>query len=333
MRFFRAFFVLVPPLILSGCGYVHFGRLPESASAVGDGTGTTAYANLALEHKMLQQELVLARKEGAALRTALESQSADGSASPELAARLNETSRELAALRASYAKLMAGKSPDAKDSAPADPTAQARLSKLEEQLAASLRNYTALQQENTRLRTEVDTTRAENTTLAAQVKTVTERNTEAQAALAQLNRDFLLQKEARTRAEQQTAAAHAQLNAVLAQRNESPPALTSARETTADSAATLRVAAAPPTEAPATAELRASPDRLQTTTPSTPPLAATPAPGTRIHVVVEGDTLEKIAQKYYGDAKRWTLLYSVNNAILSGNRPLKPGMKLEIPTE
>jgi colicin import membrane protein len=332
MRSHRSILVLAPLLALSGCGYIHFGRLPETATAMGDSSLSVAYSNLTTEHKMLQQELVLAHKEGAALRAALENRSVDGAASSDLANRLNETTRELATLRASYAKLQAARA-DQPAAATADPTLQAKMSGLEEQLASSLRGYTQLQEENARLRAEVAVTRADNTTLTAQVKTVTAQNEQAQAALAQLNTELLAQKDARARAEQQTAAAHAQLAAVLAQSSTAAPTLTSARESSADSAATLRIAKAPPSDAPATAELRTNPDRLraasETNRADVPATADAPAP--RIHVVKTGDTLESIAKKYYGNTDRWRLLYSTNNALLSGGRPLKPGMELEIP--
>ena len=339
MRLLRATLTLAPLLALSGCGYIHFGRLPATATIVGDAALSTAYTNLSTEHKMLQQELVLARKEGAALRSALESRSPDGSASPELAARLNETTRELATLRASYAKLSAAKSAVAPANArPADdPELKAKLTDLENQLASSLHNYTQLQEENVRLRTEVDQTHAENTTLTAQVKTIAAQNEQTQAALAQLNTELLAQKDARDRAEQQTAAVRAQLGTLLAQRADAAPTLAGARETSADSAATLRFAKAPPSDAPAIAELRTNAERRRALqSPPTPAPAApeTPAaPHPRTHVVQPGDTLEKIANKYYGNPDRWRAIYAANNAFLSGGRPLKPGMELEIPEE
>src|SRR5476649_1336023 len=100
MRFLSVLAALFFLLAFTGCGYVHFGRLPTAPAA--EGTLDVAYSNLPTQHKILQQELVLAHKEGDALRAALDNR-ADGSS--ELTARLNETSRELATLRASYAKL------------------------------------------------------------------------------------------------------------------------------------------------------------------------------------------------------------------------------------
>jgi nucleoid-associated protein YgaU len=322
MRLFRASFALGLILSSSGCGYVHFGRLPDPTS--NDATLNTAYSNLSTEHKILKQELVLSRKEGETLRSALENRSG-GATSPELVTRLNETTRELAALRASYTKLSEAKSPSA--------AAATQAGELQEKLAVSLRNYTQLQEENSRLRTEVDRTRAENSTLTAQVKTVTSQNEQAQTALAQLNTELLAQKEARARAEQQAAANAAQLTAVMARSNTAPATLADARQSTASGAAAiaapLRVAGAPANDAPPTAELRTNPQRLNT---ASAPVVA-PDEGPRIHIVQANDSLEKIAQKYYGDAARWRGIYFANNALLSGGRPLKPGMKLEIPRD
>jgi LysM repeat protein len=307
MRLFCAPLALALLLALSGCGYVHFGRLPEATPS--DATLNTAYSNLSTEHKILKQELVLARKEGDALRKALESGTGG---SPDLANRLNETTRELASLRASYAKLTEAKTPST--------AASAKAAELEEKLAASLRSYTQLQDENARLRTEVDRTRTENTTLTAQVKTITAQNEQSQSALAQLNSELLAQKDARARAEQQASATAAQLSAVIA--NAKTASLADARENAARPSTTLGT----PGGTGSTAELRTDASRVNPT-----PAPATPAAEPIIHVVLATDTLEKIAQKYYGDPSRWRTIYFANNAQLSGGRPLKPGMKLEIP--
>ena len=61
MGFFRASLALAALPFLAGCGYVHFGRLPQTAPMVGGGDTGAAYSALATEHKILKQELVLAR--------------------------------------------------------------------------------------------------------------------------------------------------------------------------------------------------------------------------------------------------------------------------------
>ncbi len=189
-------------LTLSGCGYVHVGRMPEPVTTVvGDDKLMKENSDLRTEKKILQQELALTRAQGDALRFALENRASDGDTSKRLVEKLNETSRELNLLRAGYAQLQTERNRAVATAAEAT-ALKARLGATEEQLATSLRNYTQLQEEVTRLRTDVDRTRTENLALGEQVKTITAQNEQAQAALAQLNTDLLTQKDARLRAEQ-----------------------------------------------------------------------------------------------------------------------------------
>ncbi len=321
MRFSRVLPALVALSVLNGCGYVHFGRLPV-ATPTGDGA---AYSNLLTEHKILQQELVLARKEGDALRAALDR--CAGGGSPELTSRLNETTRELATLRASYAKLQAERS------AAAAPASNLQLAELQHKLATSERNAAQLQTQNAELRAEVDRARAENATLTSQLKSAAEQNTQAQSALTQLNGELLAQKEARSRVEQANAALTTQLGAVLAARDaaassSAPNPAAPASQPPPAPASALQLTKAPPADSSAVAELRTNLERLRNTETAPAPAAA---PATRKHVVQAGDTLEKIAQKYYGDSKRWIKIYTANNDLLRDGRPLKAGMELEIP--
>lgn len=312
MVFIRPACVLASVLLVSGCGYVHFGRLPASNMPVGDAKLAEAYSSLTTEQKILKQELALARKEGDALRTALERAGGNASSS-DVAARLAETSRELAALRASYASLQAERG--------APPGAQAAA--LEEKLAATLRNYTQLEEANTRLRGDLDRAKGENTRLADQLRSAVSRHEQAQAALAQLNTELLAQKDARTRAEQAAAAMHAQLGAVMARAGSAGNASTGGDS--AASTGTLRLAKAPPADA--SAELRVDTTQLRAGKAD-----AAPAPkGGRMHVVEAGDTLERIAQKYYGTAEKWNRIYAANQAQLGSGRPLTTGMELVIP--
>ncbi len=325
MSFVRASIVLLSAAFLSGCGYVHFGRL-EKTPAGGDAAMAAAYSNLATEHKILKQELVIARKEGDTLRTALELGGAANST--ELVARLNESSRELAALRASYAKLQAERAASPTGSVDSRP-----LLELEDKLATSLRNNIQLQEENGRLRTEVDRTRSENVTLAGQLKTSAAQNEQAQNALAQLNIELFAQKQARSRAEQMAEAVRTQLNLVLAQSNRgATDTLVGAREAAASSTGALQLARAPSADATPTAELRTNAERLRRAGESAAagaPVGSTPRP--RVHFVQAGDTLEKIAARYYGAADRWRTIYDANSSLLGSGQPLRAGMELQLP--
>jgi len=65
-------------------------------------------------------------------------------------------------------------------------------------------------------------------------------------------------------------------------------------------------------------------DKSTTTPPSNNPY-------TQIHVVQSGDTLSKIAQKYYGDASLYTKIFQANRDVLSDPNKISPGQKLRIP--
>jgi phage tail protein X len=323
MRLLRVISFVFSASLLGGCGYVHFGRYPRADAASDNSATGQAYSNLATEHKILKQELALARKEGDALRAAMEG-SARGATSNQLTTQLNEAARELASLRASYARLQGERA-----ARPADSADQARLSELEEKLAVSLRNYTQVQEENARLRSDLNRTRAENSALAGQLKSSLAQNEQAQTALAQLNRELLAEKDARAQAEQSTAAVRAQMSAVVSAQKAAEPGLSGARASPASSAAALQLAGAPPADPPPTAELRTNPQRLRAAATAEP---AAPAPSSpRIHRVQAGDTLEKIAQKYYGAPERWSRIYAANNDLLRDGRALRAGMELEIP--
>ena len=209
--------VLLP--LLAGCSLTHFRRGTSNVELTGEAAPAQAVAELSLERKVLQQELALARKEGDALRTALD-HNPTGGRSPESVARLNETTRELATLRASYAKLSAERAASnaaAKTASDAVSASGAKVSELEEKLATSLRTYTQLQEETAQLRTDLERARHENVALNARFKNVVASNDQAQGTLTQLSAELLEQKEARSRAEQATAAARAELAAGVAQ--------------------------------------------------------------------------------------------------------------------
>jgi len=60
-----------------------------------------------------------------------------------------------------------------------------------------------------------------------------------------------------------------------------------------------------------------------------------PAPipqDTRTYVVKKGDTLYKLARKFYGDQKKWRRIYDANKETLKDDpNKIQPGMKLVIP--
>jgi nucleoid-associated protein YgaU len=66
-------------------------------------------------------------------------------------------------------------------------------------------------------------------------------------------------------------------------------------------------------------------------TPATPNAAAANNPYTQTYVVQSGDTLSKIAQKYYGDASLYTKIFDANKDILKDPNKIQVGQKLRIP--
>ncbi len=325
MRLVRAHFALLALTLLSGCGYIHFGRLEKLPAGGGDAALATAYANLATEHKMLKQELVLARKEGDAFRVALE-RGSTGTAT-ENVARLNEATKELAALRASYARLQSERAKAG--SAGIDAS---RFSELEDKLAASLRTTTQLQDENARLRRELDRTRGDNAVLAERLKDSAAQNEQANHALEMLNVELLAQKQARARAEQASEAFRAQLGVVIARGSaDAAGSPAEARDPAPATTAALQLARAPSADATPTAELRLNTERLRQTAGTAPGPEAASAPRPRVHVVQAGDTLEKISLRYYNSPDQWRAIYEANIATLSDGQPIRVGMELQLP--
>lgn len=207
--------MLIPAVLaLCGCGYVHFGRLPPTITTiVGDEQLLKENSDLRVEKKMLEQELAIARAQGDALRMAIENRAADGETSKQLIARLNESTRELALLRASYVELKTSRGGAA---AAGDDAVelQTKLAAVEQSLSASRRTHAILQKEVARLRDDVAQARDENSALTSQVKTITAQNEDARAALAQLNTELLAQKEARGQAEADAETFRTELQAV-----------------------------------------------------------------------------------------------------------------------
>lgn len=52
---------------------------------------------------------------------------------------------------------------------------------------------------------------------------------------------------------------------------------------------------------------------------------------TRTHRVARGETLAGIAQTYYGDASKWSVIYRHNDRYIRNPNQLDPGMELVVP--
>lgn len=71
---------------------------------------------------------------------------------------------------------------------------------------------------------------------------------------------------------------------------------------------------------------------VQTGSSSTAPSTENAAEGgTRIHVVVAGDSLSKIAKREYGDPQQWRRIYEANRDIIKDPDLIYPGQQLRLP--
>ena len=57
------------------------------------------------------------------------------------------------------------------------------------------------------------------------------------------------------------------------------------------------------------------------------------APEAQMHTVVSGDSLSKIAKKYYGDANKYNLIFEANQPMLKHPDKIYPGQVLRIPPQ
>jgi nucleoid-associated protein YgaU len=64
------------------------------------------------------------------------------------------------------------------------------------------------------------------------------------------------------------------------------------------------------------------------TEPETPPADD---PYAQYYVVKKGDTLSKIAEKFYGDKMLYPKIFEANRHLLDDPDRIKPGQKLRIP--
>ncbi len=105
---------------------------------------------------------------------------------------------------------------------------------------------------------------------------------------------------------------------------------------TPDNIPTVRTRPQPPAQppprqvaAPVQAPPAATPAQNQTQPTATQP--AMTARAARTHVVRQGDTLYKLADRYYRDKSRWRDIYAANRDVMKSEADLKIGMALEIP--
>lgn len=60
-------------------------------------------------------------------------------------------------------------------------------------------------------------------------------------------------------------------------------------------------------------------------------LSGSSSTGERMYVVKSGDSLSKIAQREYGDAKKWRRIFEANQDKIKDPDLIHPGQELKIP--
>ena len=88
-------------------------------------------------------------------------------------------------------------------------------------------------------------------------------------------------------------------------------------------AAALPSAAEPPAAA--------APGPVYTTIADVVPSDDAPPAGERLHVIHDGDTLERLAKRYLGDESRAVEIFDLNQDVLANPHVLKIGVELRIP--
>ena len=66
------------------------------------------------------------------------------------------------------------------------------------------------------------------------------------------------------------------------------------------------------------------------TAPAEPQPTGTIGSG-KTYVVVEGDSLSKIARREYGDANKWRTIYEANKDLINDPDLIYPGQELKVP--
>jgi len=312
--------------------------------------------------QVLEQRLATAQQERAPSLAALAEQSR--ALREENATAQSEIQRLRADLQRSQVALDGFRARPAVDGSSSEARTQ-QLADSESKLAAALRSYTLqreeldlvkrtladLENERANVASRLETTTAEWSALSEQLAAKSAIAADAdtlradlQAARTELSslrssvadltpaaNDAIVLREQLRQTQQQAAAASIEINQLktrLALLAPSPSSTLSSP--TRPGSQTVSFAAPPPEALPA----MASPSSAGTTKTGLP---STIAPGAgaggtpRIHVVQMGDTLSRIATRYYGDSKRWSDIVAANRETITNPDRLVVGSSLRIP--
>jgi nucleoid-associated protein YgaU len=268
-------------------------------------------ASLQADNKQLTDELAAAWKESERLKrelTAAQEASAKNSAeSANLQKQVGAAQEASAKSSAEAADLQ--KQLDAAKAqlpAPVDTGSPGSVADLQDKLATSLRSFSVVQDENTQLKSTVDKLTSDNASLSQQLEASRASIASLQVQAAATSQIDPLRTELRQAQDETSrlASENSELRTRLALQSPGPGATKPAPTRPAQAAAASAAAAqaAPP---------------------------APPAPKT--YVVVEGDTLTKIARKFYGSSSRWEDILNANRDVMKDEKSLVVGSTLKIP--
>jgi nucleoid-associated protein YgaU len=74
-------------------------------------------------------------------------------------------------------------------------------------------------------------------------------------------------------------------------------------------------------------------EKLPEQTPKRPEMDLNPKIESTTHVVAAGDSLSKIAKKYYGDSMKWKKIHEANKELIPNPDLIYPGQMLVIPPD
>jgi nucleoid-associated protein YgaU len=243
---------------------------------------------------------------------ALKAAGAEQAAAREVADRVRVLETEKTALAGRVSEIATAQAEAAR--------ATAATAAVEEKLAVALRSYSALTKERDDLAASLAAAQAKPAPVASPEFEARLRQLEAdKAALTARLAESAAMKEDLARA----TAAQAEAEEKLAMSLRSYTALAKERDELAAS-----LAAKPPLPVPTVAPTRPV---VAATTPIPVPPTAKPAEAPRTHTVVMGDTLTRIALRYYGNANRWPEILAANRDVLRSERDLFAGRVLRIP--
>lgn len=293
-------------------------QLADARSAAASATATIE--KLTAERDALADQIAAHVGPSEALTAMQQSRDAAERQVQELRSRLAASEEVQAALRQRLDTAQQSSSAPAIDETSAADLQRltAQLADTESKLAISLRSYTLLEEQLTQVRVELGSAQAEIETLRDRAAGLEEAQLEAAksrqaAALATSELAGLREQLRQTQSEAvRLATENSQFRTKLALQSSPPATLMQAPQRPAFRGTAQ---AAPEAE-------------IVTVTESAPPEASS---GPRTHVIGLGDTLGKIAKRYYGSADRWPEIYEANRDVLRDPNRLPVTVTIRIP--